>query len=198
MLSAEGYSLQLNENNPFRTIGDFANSDTDGSLIYLPKEFDYKNHGGLTKLEILNRQRESNLAGYELLFLEDLPNLPRNRKVKIIKDRKQIEAGFFFSKYLKQLRGDAQYKDEQGLTPEAWISYFLTHLDKANQVIDDWMGHGSSCWLTGAYHTVAGSVPIADWDNEKQQAFLSINGPRPRMDSSGLRTAVRIGNHFNF
>lgn len=194
LLSTANEPLALDENNPFYMSDEFERADEKGSLIYYPKKFDAQNHRGRTKQEILDFQRRANspFAGYQPLILENLPDLPRQGKGLIINGRKQIEANLSPIQYLEQFQNNAQYQHEQGMIPESWIAYFISHLNQTNQVIDDWQGKGSVCWLSGAYHPSSGCVPRADWYRNYRRAYLDRSAPDFRDESFGLRPAVSL------
>ena len=176
----------------------YQNADINGELAYFPKEFS-KNHQGKTKLEILKEQ-----GGFNILFIEDMPNIPRGPKKddrgkiieqgkgKEIKGRKQLEAGQKPNEYLEILKTDPQYQNETGMTPEEQIIYAIKHLEQTNQVIDDWQGKGSLSYQLGAYFPAGGGVPGADWYRDRRRADLDGYDPRASFSGNGARGAVRV------
>ena len=133
-------------------------------------------------------------GGFNLLLIEDLPNIPRQGKGKEINGRKQLEAGEKSSQYLEMLKTNPQYRGEIGMTPEEQIMHAIKHLEQTNQVIDDWKGRGSLSYQLGAYFTADDLIPYAVWHRDGRQACLLKWSPGASADSSffGARTAVRI------
>ena len=74
--------MELNENEPVWAWEGYNNADINGELIYFPEEFS-SNHQGKTKKEILKEK-----GGWNIIFMENIPNIPRKDKGKEIKDRK--------------------------------------------------------------------------------------------------------------
>ena len=178
--------LELDENQPVWKWEGYDNADIEGKLVYFPREFS-QNHQGKTKKEILKEQ-----GGWNIILIEDLPNIPREGKGKEIKARKQFEANKTPNEYLKTLQTDKQYEHEQGMTPEDQITYAITHLEQTNQVIDDYSGKGSISYQLGAFFTASGNVPNASWDRGVRQAVLSGNDPVGSLPDFGARGVVRV------
>ena len=178
--------LELSEKEPLWLWGEYENADVNGKLVYFPKEFS-KNHEGKTKQEIITEQ-----GGWQVILIEDMPNIPREGKGITTKDRKQFEAGDTPNDYLKALKKTDQYNGESGMTPEEQIIYALTHLEEANEVIDDWrQGNGSISYQVGAYFT-SGNVPLAAWNRDYRRTHLYGRHPNNHFDYCGVRPAVRI------
>jgi hypothetical protein len=121
--------LELDESQPLWKWEGYNNADVTGELVYNPKEFS-KNHKGQTKQEILAKQ-----GGWQVLFIEDMPNIPRdNPKTK--GGRTQIDtSGSSIKKYVKRggnipspaeylnaLGKESAYNSESGMTPEAQLA----------------------------------------------------------------------------
>jgi len=138
--------LELDEKEPVWAWGKYKNADTEGKLVYYPKEFSQENHQGKTKKEILEKE-----GAWNILFIEDLPNIPREGKGETIGERKQLEANKTPKEYLNALQDESIYQNETGMTPEDQLVYALIHLEQTNQVIDDYSGHGSASYQLGAY-----------------------------------------------
>ena len=186
--------LELNESRPVWVWNEYANADVSGSLVYFPKKFS-ENHQGKTKQEILKEQggfpaSRSFGAGWNILLLEDLPNIPRGGKGKKLKGRKQLEAGQSPEKYLKALQTNPQYKNESGLTPEEQIAYAILHLEQTNQVVDDYSGKGSVSYQLGAYFSGSDYIPNASWNRGSRQAYLGESTLWNRR--GGVRGRVKI------
>jgi hypothetical protein len=180
-------ALELDENQPAWKWDGYNNADIEGKLVYFPKEFS-QNHQGKTKEELIKEQ-----GGWNILLIEDLPNIPRAGKGKIIQNRKQLEANKTPNEYLQTLQTDKQYQNESGMTPEDQVSYAITHLEQTNQVIDDYSGKGSASYQLGAYFAASGGVPHACWNRGFRQAFLGRPDPGNRYSGLGARGAVRVG-----
>lgn len=183
--------LELNESEPVWAHAVYNNAEIKRRLVYFPKEYS-KNHQGKTKQEILNQTKN----GFNILFIENLPNIPREDEGKKIKSRKQLEAGRFPNHYLEILKTDPQYQNETGTTPEEWITYAIKHLEQTNQVIDDYEGRGSRSFQLGAFFPAAayygGFVPRAHWDRFCRQVILGRSKPTASSFIVGLRTVVRL------
>jgi hypothetical protein len=174
--------LELKESEPVWVSSEYEKSD----LVYFPERFEKDNHEGKTKEQVLEEQ-----GAWNILFIEDLPNLPREGEGETKKDRKQLEANKSSHEYLELLKEDPQYMHESGMTPEEWISYFILHLEKTNQVIDNWQGNGSICRLIGSYF-VSGEVPGAAWYRGNGLADLDEDDPVFTNSNIAVRPAVRI------
>lgn len=178
--------LGLDESQPVWVWDGYQNADTEDKLVYFPEEFS-ENHKGKTKQDILKKQ-----GGFNVLLTENLPNIPREGKGEEIKKRKQLEAGQTPNQYLKTLQTDPQYQSETGMTPEEQIIYAINHLEKTNQVIDDYQGKGSLSYQLGAYLTADGVVPRADWNRVGRRAGLDRGDPGNSGSDRGVRVAVRV------
>ena len=188
--ATNGDTLELNENEPVWVWDKYNNADTNNKLIYYPKEFS-SNHQGHTKQALLNSPSD-NLAGWHVLLIEDLPDLPAETKGETINQRKQLESNQTPKQYLETLQTDPQYQHEQGLTPEDWLIYAISQLEEKNQVIDDWQGKGKVSYNLGAYFPFSGDVPLGYWNRGSRRAYLGGNVPRSRHSGFGLRSAVGI------
>ena len=180
--------LPLDETTPLWIWEDgYKNADKNGTLVYEPKLFDKTNHQGKTKQEII-----STTGSWQISFLENLPNLPVEGKGEMKKGRKQLEAKKTPIDYLKTLQTDPQYANEHGITPEDWTIYFLTHLEKTNQVIDDWQGNGKISWNLGGYFPESSVVPNAYWGRGDRQANAGCGDGGFADSDFGARARVRI------
>src|SRR3989344_5641063 len=147
--------LDLDATQPVWVWDEWQGSDVSGQAVYFPKSFDQNNHQGKTKQELLDEQnrKQSPLAGWQVLLLENSPNIPAEGEGQTIGGRRQLEANKTPNEYLKLLQKDPQYANEQGLTNEAWLTQFITRLEQTNEVIDDWQGKGKICYLIGSFHS---------------------------------------------
>lgn len=184
-LSDPDERLELDTSDPVWVWEEYQDADTSGGLVYFPKEFS-SHHQGRTKQEILKEQ-----GGFNILFIEDLPNIPRKNKGKKVSNRKQLEANQTPKRYLELLT-DPQYRNESGMTPEEQIIYAIQYLEETNQVIDDYQGKGSASYQLGAYFPASGFVPCAYWRRDRRQAGLGGNEPGGSNPVTGARAAVRV------
>jgi len=180
--------LELDENQPLYVWDEYNGADKNGKLVYFPKSFDSKNHKGKTKTELLSNPDEA----WQIILVEDMPNIPREGKGETIKERKQIEANKTPSDYLKMLQTDKAYQGEEGLIPEADLIYAITHLEETNQVTNDYQGKGSLSYQVGAYFPSAGYVPCSSWYRDYRLADLNGYDPSDRSVSYGARVGVRV------
>ncbi|MBU4367374.1 hypothetical protein KKC49_00710 [Patescibacteria group bacterium] len=178
--------MELNEDKPVWVWDKYNNADISGEIVYFPNEFSKVNHQGKTKQEILKEK-----GGWNILFIEDLPNIPRKDKGKEIKSRKQLESGQSPNEYLETLKTNPIYQNETGMTPEEQIVYALKHLEQTNQVIDDYSGKGSASYQLGAFFPADGYVPDAYWYRGTRQVYLDRYTPEGSYSNDGVRGAVR-------
>jgi hypothetical protein len=183
--------LELDEKQPLWKWDGYNDADVKGNLVYQVKKFS-RDHGGKTKQEILAEE-----GGWQVLLIEDMPNIPRAGKGEEIGGRKQLEANSTPEEYLKALKSaEAEKKDpyhgESGMMPEGQLAYAILHLEETDQVIDDWKGNGSVSYQAGAYFPSSGAVPYACWDRGDRRAYLGGYYPDDRDDGCGVRPAVRI------
>ena len=181
--------LELDTNQPIYIWKEgYDHADTEGKLVYYPKEFTKDNHQGQTKREVL----ENSKKGFIIALNETNPNIPKEKQNETIGGRKRLEANITPNDYLKMLQTKEEYKNEQGQTPEEWIAKFLTVLEKHNQAIDDYQGSGKCSYQLGAYFPFSGVVPYAYWGRGVRQADLSGYGPGGRVVSDGARSSARV------
>jgi len=178
--------LELDQNEPVWVWDQYKEADQKGELIYFPKEFS-KNPQGKTKKELLKEN-----LGWNVLLIEDLPNIPRENQGKTIKGRAQLEVNQTPNEYLKTLQQDKQYTAEQGMIVEDQLFYAILHLEQTSQVLDDYQGNGSVSYQLGSYFPASGFVPYAFWDRGVRQARLGGGGPGYRYDFCGARLGVRV------
>lgn len=178
--------LELNETQPIWVWDKYPNADISEGLVYFPEEFS-PNHQGKTKNQILKEQ-----GGFNLLLMENLPNIPRKNKGEKVKRRKQLEAGLTPNQYFETLKTNLIYQGETGMTPEEQIMYAIQYLEENSQVIDDWQGKGSISYQLGAYFPASGGVPRAYWSRGDRRAYLGRGGPGRSDPGVGVRAAVRV------
>lgn len=181
--------LELDESKPvYIWEEEYKNADTEGKIVYYPKEFTKDNHQGQTKREILEKTKK----GFIITLQEYNLNIPKENQNETIGGRKRLEAKKSSNDYLKMLQTEEQYQNEQGQIPEEWVTKFLTTLGKHNQVIDDYSGNGKASFQLGAYFPFSGVVPIAYWDRDYRRANLSRDNPRARNGYFGARSSARV------
>ncbi len=186
LLGTDGKKLELNENQQVYIDDIYQDADVKGDLVYFPQKFDKANHGGKTKQELT-----AEAGSWQIELIENLPDLPAEKKGKTIAGRKQFEANQSPEQYLKAIQSDKQYKGEQFTTPEAQLIYFMEYLQRNNQVIDDWDGKGNSCWNAGAYFK-SGFVPRGDWGRVGKQFALRGANPGYHFDALAVRSSVGV------
>ena len=169
-------------------------ADVTGKCVYHPRQLTQDNHGGQTKQQILDQQREeqSPMAGWEVKLLEANINIPRENKGQTKHNRKQLETNQSSNDYLKTLLTNPQYAREQGMTLEDWITFALSYLEENNQMIDDYSGKGSACFLAGSYNLDRDVVAYAYWSRDVRRAYLGRDDPRGRGSDGGFRPAVEV------
>ncbi|MFA6428258.1 MAG: hypothetical protein WCW02_01815 [Candidatus Buchananbacteria bacterium] len=185
LLDTQNKPLKLTEE-PINDWAGYAKADEKGDLVYFPQAYSKTTHQGKTKQELLPTQ------AWQVLLLEDLPDLPAESKGKTVNGRQQPESNQSPNNYLKQLQTDPQYKGEQGLTPESWLVYALTHLAQTKQVIDNWEGSGKACWLLNSYFKETDKVPSAYFDRSDARVFLDQYAPDDPVPSDAGRFGVSI------
>ncbi len=197
--------LELDESQPIYVWGQYENADENGNLVYFPKQFDQQNHQGKTKQEILKNQLI--FQGYLISFQERDINIPREGQAKEKGGRTQIDTKGTSIKnhieqgkdipspeeYLEAIQKEQTYQGETGITPEEWLIRFITHLEKTNQIMDDYQGNGSASYNLAGYFPASGFVSHAVWSRDDPQACLGGNDVRLRGSVDGARFAVRAG-----
>ncbi len=184
--------LDLDTDQPLFVWEKLNEADELGTMVYDPKQFTGENHGGRTKRDILKEQEASPFPGFLVSFQEKSVNIPRQGKGRTVGGRIQLEANQTPSEYLKKLQTETVYQGESGETPEEWLIRLMTSLTQTGQVIDDYQGHGSLNYLTGAWVPASGVVPSAYWDRGSRRAYLVRDVPRFRSAFFGCRSAVRV------
>ncbi len=203
----DGKKLDLNEKNPIDVWDDLTQCDNlhtpeDKQIEYSVQNYDGKTkeaRGGKYKKELL---QEDPTNAWQLLLLEDMPDLPAKGKGQTINNRKQIEAGKSPEEYLKLMQ-TGQYQDEQGkeqtteqyenesgLTPEANLILWIAYLREKQIAIDDYAGQGKINWLVGNY--LSGYVPSFLWARDYRRPRLDRVYPVFRDSRSAGRPSVRF------
>jgi len=183
--------LELDENKPLYIWKEgYDNADIDGKMVYFPESFDKdpEKHQGKTKDQIIKETKQ----GFQIILREKNLNIPRDGKGKTIGGRQQLEANQTPHEYLKKIQTEKEYRNEEGQTPEDWLTTFLTHLEKHNQVIDDYQGSSSIAYNLGAWLPSYVDVPVAYWSRVYWRAYLGGYDPGDHFDNLGARVRVRV------
>ncbi len=182
--------LELDENQPLWVWEKYQQADTEGRLVYYPQAFDQDNHQGKTKQQIIQEQ-----GAWNVLLIEDLPNIPRKGQGQTRGGRTQLEAGKTPREYLQTYQSDepdSPYAHEQGFTPADHLTYAITHLAETNQVIDDYQGAGSTCYDLAGYFPASGGVLRTYWRRDYRRTRLDRDAPDARGGVNGSRAAVGV------
>lgn len=180
--------LELDESQPHYHWDGYDNADIDGKMVYFPEKFDKENHGGKTKEQIIAETGQ----GFQIILREKNLNIPREGKGETIGDRIQLETNQTANEYLKKIQTEEGYANEEGQTLEDWLTVFLAHLEKHNQVIDDYQGNGSVTYNLGAWFPAVSNVSVAYWYRDSRQANLSRFVPGSQDDYFGARGRVKV------
>lgn len=183
--------MKLDVARPVWVWGDYKEADKNGKLIYLHREFGIE-HRGVNKETHLSLFSGSDHAGWQLLFMEDLPNIPGKYTVKTKGGRTQLASGSSAKEYMDMLASKTEYTGESGMTPEDWISYALTHLEDNDEVIDDYMGTGRIAYQLGGYFAESNGVPCIYWGRSHKRANFSKDVTSSPHKYLGARTVVRF------
>jgi hypothetical protein len=193
--ATDGSTLDLDEDDPLYVLDELKQSDNPNTpknkqMEYYVKTYDgttKEQRGGQYKSEILKDNPDN---AWQILLVEDLPDLPAPGQGQTIKGRKQIEANESPQDYLKALKTNPQYQGEQGLTSEANLILWLTHLQENQTAIDDWQGQGEANLLTGQY--LSGYVPYFIWCRDVRRPFLNWSDLDYSVSYYGFRSAVSV------
>ena len=192
--STNGTTLELDTNNPLYVWEGFSqcdNPDTpkDKQIEYGVKTYDgqtKEDRGGKYKSELLKDHENA----WQLLLIEDLPDLPAEGRGQTISGRKQLEANQSPQDYLRLLQTQEQYQGESGLTPEANLALYLDGLTRNQTALDDWEGTGKANFLVGNY--LSGSVPGFYWGRGNRRPDLGGDRPDDRDGGGGCRPSARF------
>jgi len=180
----------LDESKPVGQQG----GDISGDIVYYAEKLEARNKGGgLTKSEVLERQKEQKSAtvGWRILMLETGDVIPRETEGKTKSGRKQIEVGKSANEYMEILKSQ-EYAHEQGMALEDWLMHAIVTLEEKNQVLDDWCGNGCFCRLPGSFNFRSGWLAYACWSRDNRQANLPDDRPGDQNPRGGFRSAVEI------
>jgi hypothetical protein len=185
--------LVLDTADPLYVWDRYLDADTKGTLVYFPTEFDQdaEIHQGKTKKQLLKDTEQ----GFQILLIEANSNIPAKGTSEIIgtkQPRKRLEANSTPKAYLETLQTKPEYANEQGMTPEAWMTQFLLQLEETDQVIDDYQGNGKLNFNLGGWFPASGVVANGDWDRGSARAYLGRGDPGGQFSTRGSRSAVMI------
>ena len=193
--ATDGTRLELNREDPIYIWDKLTQCDNpatpeDQQLEYQVQNYDGQTkeaRGGKYKSELLNSNPQN---AWQVLLIEDNPDLPAEGRGETISGRKQIEANKTPKEYLKLLQTQEQYQNEQGLTPEAALIDWLASLQETQTVRDNYQGSGKINWLVGS--RLSGLVPGFYWYRDDRQPNLFRTGPDNRSSRFGFRPAVSV------
>lgn len=175
----------------------------DGQIVYNPKKYDQRNHGGMMKEDAIKIN-----GAWQICFIEDMPVIPLDGKEK--GGRKQIDRKGSCIKgqtaiptiqEFKELLDDKQkmnnpnsYKYERGMTPEKYLWMQFSSLSAKEKPVlmdyenDEWRG----TYLIECYNIVSDDVLIADWAPADRLIGLEGNSPDFQSGGCGVRASVDI------
>ncbi len=181
----------------------------ESQLVYYPKQYDQKKHGGMNKDESIKIN-----GAWKICFVEDMPVIPKEGKE--IGGRKQIDRNGScikgqtdtpsiaeFKEAMdnakaepgkKKMENPANYRHERGQTPEQYLWMQLTSLlEKEKPVLMDYEnGEWRGTYLTECYNISALLVPFANWDQGVRRISLDGSNPAIQFGDFGVRPAVNI------
>lgn len=178
--------LKLDEAEPLGVWPRLIQADVKGELKYFVSKFE--RNQGFTKKQFLDLPDVS-FPGYLVYLREQNLKIPRQGQGKTIGERKQMETNQTAQEYLHLFLGEKT----RGLTPEDYLTFFLTHLEETNQVTDD-LDEGGACFCVGAFHEPTGFVPDSYWGREYLQLTLGVGPSDKTAPNVGARPVVEIGN----
>lgn len=192
--ATDGSTLELNTQDPLYVWEDLTQCDNPGTPPDKQIEYQVTNYDGKTKEQRGGKYKDELLEdpnnAWQILLLEDNPDLPAEGKGQTIENRKQLGANQSPKDYLKLLQTQEQYQNESGLTPEAALTNWLTYLQQEHTAVDDYRGQGKINWLVGNF--VSGCVPNFSWDRGYRQPHLSRDFPGYRNESYGFRPSASV------
>lgn len=194
--SLSDQEFPLNPDDPLYQWDQYTDADTNGDLVYFPTQFTSDSHGGQTKQQLLDAQRQnrSPFQGYLLSFTHTHTDIPRAGKSP---SKHLFEAGQSSNEYLNTIQQAEGNKDhlhynQRGQTIEEVLATMATTLATHHQLTDDYNKHGSFNYATGSYIQRSGYVPCVYADRGNRRVFAAGFGPRFRDSDGGSRSAVGI------
>jgi hypothetical protein len=161
------------------------NSDRTGDLVYNPQKFNRADHGGKTKMQLL----EEGHAGWNIVVMDGSIEIDRDA---LVRQRNQ-DGAISTLKNGHELLKESEDKGWDGLFPE---TYLIAQMMRTHQWDTDIRNFDELDYtrLTGAYLMSSNMIPSGTWGNDSDHVFLSAHIPeevaeRDRM--LGFRAAVR-------
>ncbi len=178
LLGSDGKPTMLNKNTIISGRSNLNAMDINNWMFYYPKEYS-SSHEGKTKFDIINPDF-SETAGWEIMLIQDQPQIPAASQTP--------------SEYLFELQTNPDKQSEVPITPELWLSYFLTHLVETNQVLDelpaDSIATSGFRYINGVYFPSSISIPYTCWNNNT--LAVSTDSPQHPVRPRGLSSAIKI------
>ncbi len=179
----------------------------ESQLVYYPKQYDEKNHGGLKKEDAININ-----GAWQICFVEDMEVIPLesdetkgviggrkriDRKGSCIKGQTeilQIQQLHAAMQDKEKMENPTKYKHEKGQTSEQYLWMQLTSLlGKEKPVLMDYEnGEWRGTYLTESYNIVSHYVPVAYWARSDRLISLGRYDPVDQVDAFGFRPSVNI------
>jgi len=192
--STDGTILELDQDNPIHIWEDLIQSDNpqtpeDKQMEYGVKSYDSKTkeeRGGKYKSELLENPNNA----WQVVFIEDMSDIPAEGQGQIKGGRKQFEANKSSKEYSKLLQQDPQYQNEEGQTLEATLILYADNLLRGQTVTDDWQGKGKANRMVGSL--VSGDVPNSYWFRGDHRSFFYGRDPGNRSSGFGFRSLARL------
>jgi hypothetical protein len=181
--------LELDSAYPINIWKECKDGDVKNNFAYFPTKYDKDGHQGKTKLELLFIDPKN---AWQVLLVEDMPNIPNPENSKKVGHRRQIEAGKTPIEYLEMLQKDKDYRGEDGLTPEAELVYALIYLEETNQVINDWQGKGNISCQIGAFLVPSNGISWLGWNRDFKRADFWKMEVENRDSHIGPRVGISI------
>ncbi|MCX6781343.1 MAG: hypothetical protein NT003_04520 [Candidatus Magasanikbacteria bacterium] len=145
---------------------------------------------GRKKVDIIRDKREP-FPGFRIQLLQDDLTILRGIGETSSFGRPAIETGKTPFEYMQLLQENPAYEGEHGLTPEDWLTLFMTHLHETDQVIDDCAnGVDSGCYLIACSLQWNLRLPAAFWRRETGVEIGGLDFTVPH-DDYGIRVGVR-------
>jgi hypothetical protein len=186
LVDSQGQPLELDTENPLSVWEELIGADTDGRLVYDPRQFTATDHGGQTKAELLAASHATGdpFAGWRVELVEPLANSPRPGQGQAIAGRKPMETNQTPREALQTFQTDPTHHGEGGGTVESYLTSLIT----GKAIRDD----ETVNFLTGTWHPGTGYVPYARWHRGVRRAYVGGNVPGNRNDIYASRARVRI------
>ena len=186
----------------------------ESQMVYYPKKYDKKDHGGITKEDAIQIN-----GAWQICFVEDLekmaviPEGADDQKDVIGGRRRMDRKGSFIKAEFKdnpnepriseyksamddkeKLTNPNAYEHEIGFTPEKYLWMQLTSLlAKEKPVLMDYENNEwRGTYLTSCYNDVFDHVPIAFWNEPRRWIILGGKVPGSLVFDCGARSSVDI------